>query len=136
MASIKRFEEIIAWRKAKELVREIYKICCDGKFSRNFGLKDQICRAAVSVMSNIAEGFGRKSGKDFAHFLDVARGSGLEAQSLLYVARDLNYIKKDDFERLYRLAEETISLIGGFTSYLRRSAPRRTPNSEPRTPNS
>src|SRR6266849_6784408 len=136
MASIKRFEEILAWQKAKDLVREIYLVCSDGRFSRDFGLRDQICRAAVSSMSNIAEGFGRRSGKDFAHFLDVARGSALEVQSLLYVARDLNYIKEDDFDRLYRLAEETISLIGGFTSYLRRAAPSRTPNSELRTPNS
>src|SRR5436853_5603866 len=118
MASIKRFEGIIAWQKAKELVREIYKICCDGRFSRDFGLKDQICRAAVSSMSNVAEGFGRKSSKDFAHFLDVARGSTLEVQSLLFVARDLKYIESAEFEKLYGIAEETISLIGGFTSYL------------------
>ena len=136
MPSIKRFEEIVAWQKAKDLVREIYLVCANDRFSRDFGLKDQICRAAVSSMSNIAEGFGRKSSRDFAHFLDVARGSGLEVQSLLYVARDLNYIKEDDFERLYKLAEETVSLIGGFTSYLRRATPTRTPNSEPRTPNS
>src|SRR5213078_231745 len=92
MASIKRFEEILAWQRAKELVREVYLACHRGQFSRDFGLRDQICRAAVSSMSNVAEGFGRKSSKDFAHFLDVARGSGLEVQSLLYVARDLNYI--------------------------------------------
>jgi four helix bundle protein len=133
MASIQRFEEILAWKKAKELVREIYLICGDGKFSRDFGLKDQICRAAVSSMSNIAEGFGRKSGKDFAHFLDVSRGSALEVQSLLYVARDLKYINDFDFDRLYKLADETVSLIGGFTAYLRRSQ-RLTPNSKLRTP--
>ena len=134
MASIKRFEEILAWKKAKELVREIYLVCREAQFSRDFGLKDQICRAAVSSMSNIAEGFGRRSGKDFAHFLDVARGSALEVQSLLYVARDLSYISEADFARLYKLADETISLIGGFTAYLRRSQ-RPAPNSELRTPN-
>ena len=136
MASIRRFEEMLAWQKAKDLVGEIYLVCGDGRFSRDFGLKDQICRAAVSSMSNIAEGFGRRSGKDFAHFLDVARGSALEVQSLLYVARDLNYIKEPDFQRLYKLAEETVALVGGFTSYLRRSMLRQTPNSKLRTSNS
>lgn len=134
MASIRRFEEILAWQKAKELVGEIFKISGDGRFSRDFGLRDQICRAAVSSRSNIAEGFGRKRGKDFAHFLDLARGSGLEVQSLLYVARDLNYIDQIAFERLYQLADETISLIAGFTAYLRKS--RETVlNSIHRTPN-
>jgi four helix bundle protein len=134
MASIQRFEEILAWRKAKELVREIYLVCRETKFSRDFGLMDQICRAPVSSMSNIAEGFGRKSAKDFAHFLDVARGSALEVQSLLHVARDLEYINEVDFNRLYKLADETTSLIAGFTAYLRRSQ-KPTPNSALRTPN-
>jgi four helix bundle protein len=119
MPGIKRFEEILAWQKARELVHETYGVCGKGAFNRDFGLKSQVCRAAVSTMTNVAEGFGRKSTKDFAHFLDVARGSALETQSLLYVARDLNYIEPAEFERLYKIAEETISLIAGFTSYLR-----------------
>jgi len=134
VASIKRFEEILAWQKAKALVREVYLVCAEGRFSRDFGLKDQICRAAVASMSNIAEGFGRKSVKDFAHFLDIARGSALEVQSLLYVARELKYISETDFQRLYKLADETTSLISGFTAYLRQSRSL-TPNSTPRTPN-
>ena len=133
MPPIRRFEEILAWQKAKELVREIYLVSNGGKFSRDFGLKDQICRAAVAAMSNIAEGFGRRSGKDFAHFLDIARGSALEVQSLLYVSRDLNYISDADFGRLYQLANETIALIAGFTAYLRKSS---APNPAPRTPHS
>ena len=135
MASIKRFEEILAWQRAKDLVREVYLACHRGEFSRDFGSRDQICRAAVSSMSNVAEGFGRKSSKDFAHFLDVARGSGLEVQSLLYVARDLNYINDEEFQRLYNRADEVISLIAGFTSYLRNTRVR-TANPELRTPNS
>ncbi|HEV7475858.1 MAG TPA: four helix bundle protein [Pyrinomonadaceae bacterium] len=123
MAGIRRFEEILAWQKARELVRETYRICGIAPFSRDFGLKDQICRAAVSSMTNVAEGFSRKSSKDFAHFLDVARGSTLEVQSLLYVARDLKYIESEEFETLYKMAEETISLIAGFTSYLRKQPP-------------
>jgi four helix bundle protein len=124
MAGIKRFEEILAWQKARDLVRETYRACGIAPFSKDFGVKDQICRAAVSSMTNVAEGFGRKSSKDFAHFLDVARGSALEVQSLLYVARDLNYIQSAEFERIYKIAEETISLIAGFTSYLRNQTPR------------
>jgi four helix bundle protein len=124
MAGIKRFEEIIAWQKARQLVRETYRVCGVAPFSRDFGLKDQICRAAVSAMTNVAEGFGRKSSRDFAHFLDVARGSTLEVQSLLYVAHDLEYLELDEFEKLYRLAEETVSVIGGLTSYLRNQAQR------------
>ena len=123
MAGIRRFEEILAWQKARELVREIYRVCGIAPFSRDFGLKDQICRAAVSSMTNVAEGFGRKSSKDFARFLDVARGSTLEVQSLLYVACDLKYIQSEEFEKLYKIAEETISLIAGFTSYLRNQPP-------------
>ncbi len=119
MATIKRFEDIQVWQKARELVREIYKLCGEGKLSKDFGLKDQIRRAAVSVMSTIAEGFGRNSQKDFAHFLDMAKGSALEVQSLLYVALDVEYVNNHDFQRLYTLTDETISLIIGFTMYLR-----------------
>jgi four helix bundle protein len=114
------FEEIQAWQKARELVREIYKTCQDGKLKRDFGLRDQICRAAVSSMSNIAEGFARKSDRDFAHFLDIAKGSATEVQSLLYVALDVGYVTRDEFDRVYKLAAEAASLIGGLTSYLRR----------------
>jgi four helix bundle protein len=70
-------------------------------------------------MSNIAEGFARNSDRDFAHFLDIARGSVMEVKSLLYVALDVGYLEKSEFERLYRTADETASLISGFTSYLR-----------------
>lgn len=124
MAGIKRFEEILAWQKARELVRETYRVCRIAPFSRDFGLRDQIFRVAVSSMINIAGGFGRKSSKDFAHFLDVARGSTLEVQSLLYVASDLNYLQSTEFEKRHRIAEETVSLIAGFTAYLRSQAAR------------
>ena len=122
MATIRRFEDIQAWQKARVLVREIYQLCSQGRFSRDFGLKDQICRAAVSSMSNIAEGFIRSSNKDFAHFLDIARASATEVQSLLYVALDVGYIDKSEFERLYNLGDETILLIGSLASYLRRDS--------------
>ena len=121
MAAIKRFEEIKAWQKARVMVREVYKACAAGTLSKDYGLKDQICRAAVSSMSNIAEGFGRNSNKDFAHFLDIARGSAMETQSLLYVALDVCHIKQETFDHLYAFAEETPALIIGFSSYLRSS---------------
>ncbi|MGD1102781.1 MAG: four helix bundle protein [Terriglobia bacterium] len=121
---MRSFEEIQAWQKTRELVREIYKTCQDGKLKRDFGLRDQICRAAVSSMSNIAEGFARKSDRDLAHFLDIAKGSATEVQSLLYVALDVGYVARDEFDRVYKLAAEAASLISGLTSYLRRGEKR------------
>jgi len=119
MATIERFEDIQAWQKARELVRQVYQACTDGHLSRDFGLRDQLCRAAVSAMSNIAEGFARQSDKDFAHFLDIARGSVMEVKSLLYVALDADYLEKSRFAMLYKTADETAALVGRFTSYLR-----------------
>jgi four helix bundle protein len=130
VATIKRFEDIQAWQNARGLVREIYKTCAKGPLRKDFGLKDQLCRSAVSSMSNVAEGFARKTDKDFAHFLDVAKGSAVEAQSLLCVALDIGYLEPDEFRKLYRIAEETASLIGGFTSYFRASLRLRTPDLE------
>jgi four helix bundle protein len=108
MSTIKRFEDIEAWQKARELVREVYKTCGEGRLSRDFGLRDQLCRAAVSAMSNIAEGFSRNSDKDFAHFLDIAKGSVLEVQSLLYVALDVGYIAKEDPESARKRYEKSL----------------------------
>ncbi|HMD83248.1 MAG TPA: four helix bundle protein [Terriglobia bacterium] len=119
MATIRRFEDLQAWGKARELVREIHKTCAEGALKKDFGLTDQLRRAAISSMSNVAEGFGRKSDKDFARFLDMAKGSVVEVQSLLYVALDVRYIDEQGFQRLNQLADETASLIGGLTSYLR-----------------
>jgi four helix bundle protein len=119
VATIRRFEEIQAWQKARELLREIYRISVAGKFQRDYCLRDQICRAAVSSMSNIAEGFARRTSRDFAHFLDVARGSAVEVQSLLYVAFDVGYISADQFKGLNAMADEVVALVGGFTGYLR-----------------
>jgi four helix bundle protein len=117
---MKCFEEIQAWQKSRELVREIYKICQDGKLKKDFGLRDQICRAAVSSMSNIAEGFARKNDKEFARFLDIAKGSVTEVQSLLYVALDVGYVARGEFDRFYKMAAEAAALMTGLTSYLRK----------------
>jgi four helix bundle protein len=119
MATIRRFEDIQAWQKARELVRQIYQICSCGPFRRDFSLRNQICSAAVSSMSNIAEGFARRSSRELTRFLDIARGSAVEVQSLLYVSFDVGYIDAEQFQRLYKLTQEVTALIGGFTTYLR-----------------
>ena len=121
MAKIERFEDIAAWQKARELTREIYCITKSGEFAHDFGLRDQIRRAAVSIMSNIAEGFERGGDKEFGQFLAVAKGSVGEVQAQLYVALDAGYVDKKVFDQLYALAEETGQLIGGFMKYLQQS---------------
>ena len=115
---IERFEDIQAWQEARKLTAQIYKLTRVEPFSRDFGLKDQIQRAAVSVMGNIAEGFGRKSNQDFLRFLGIAYSSVLEVQSHLYVALDLGYIDRKQFEATYNMAASTMRLIGGFINYL------------------
>jgi four helix bundle protein len=95
MASIEKFEDIEAWQKARELTREIYRVTNQGAFAKDFGLRDQIRRASVSIMSNIAEGFGRGGNREFIQFLSMAKGSVSEVQAQLYVAVDVGYITKD-----------------------------------------
>jgi four helix bundle protein len=121
MARIETFEDIAAWQKARELVRLVYRVTKSGEFSRDFGLRDQIRRAAVSIMSNIAEGFGRGGDKEFTQFLSTAKGSVAEVQAQLYVALDAGYIDKATFGELYALADETARLIAGFMRYLQQS---------------
>ena len=118
MATIRRFEDIQAWQKARELVQEIYKISSVGRFGKDYGLRDQIQRAAVSTMSNIAEGFARKSRKDFSHFLCFARASAVEVQSLLYVALDTKGMDRNQFDLLYHKSEEVISMTTRLMAYL------------------
>ena len=96
MAKFNSFEEINAWQKAYEITLEVYRITADGGFSKDYGLRDQIRRASVSIMANIAEGHGRRSNSEFANFLNIARGSAAEVQSHLYVALGLKYIEKED----------------------------------------
>jgi len=100
---------------------EIYKISSSGKFSEDWSLKDQIRRDALSIMSNIAEGYSRQTDKEFAQFLYIARGSSAEVQSQLYVALDLNYIDNNKFEYLYQETLNIIKLISGFIKYLKKT---------------
>lgn len=106
MASFKRFEDIQAWQKARQVTRKIYEITARGDFAKDYGLRDQIRRASVSIMANIAEGLGRRSDKEFANFLNMAHGSVAEAQSHLYIALDLNYIEQASFTELYNQLDE------------------------------
>lgn len=120
MALIKRFEDIRAWQEARVLVREIYKVTKQGDFARDFGLKDQIQRAAVSVMTNIAEGFDDESKAEFARFLGYSRRSAVEVQSLIYAALDAKYIEQAKFTELYEQANKTKSLVGAFRHSLKK----------------
>ncbi len=120
MAKIERFEDIQAWQKSRTLVKAIYDVTGKKvKLNKDYGLKEQIRRASVSVMSNIAEGFARRRDKEFGRFLSIALGSAAEVQSQLYVALDQGYITKKEFEELYELASEAARLINGFIQYLR-----------------
>jgi four helix bundle protein len=119
MAKIERFEDIQAWQKARELNNEIYTITMDSGFAKDFSLRDQLRRASVSIMANIAEGFGRRSKKEFANFLNMAHGSAAEVQCHLYVALDQNYINQDTFHKLYDKTDEVSKITQGFIKYLR-----------------
>jgi len=118
MGTIKRFEDIEAWQKARELVNDIYDLTSKGDFARDYSLRDQIRRAAVSVMLNIAEGFGRKTDKEFARFLVQSHGSAAEVQSVLYIAMDQKYIVRDKFDYLYNKAGEISKMINSLSQYL------------------
>jgi four helix bundle protein len=117
---IERFEDIEAWKEARKLVNMVYDISDKEKFPKDFGLKNQIRNASVSVMSNIAEGFDRGTNKEFIQFLTVARASASEAKSHLYVALDRSYIDPEKFGQIYDQISKVISLIDGFIRYLRK----------------
>jgi len=119
MAKFEGFEDIEAWKKAYEVTLRIYKLTDDGRFSKDYGLRDQIRRASVSIMANIAEGHGRRSNSEFANFLNLARGSAHEVQSHLYVAAGLEYIEKTEFQILYGAVSEVSRMTFALAKYLR-----------------
>ena len=121
MGTFKKFEEIECWKKARELTRRVYEVSGKGSFAKDFGLKDQIRRAAVSIMSNIAEGHDRSGTGEFVQFLANAKGSAAEVRCQLYVAFDQGYINDKDFHELTDLATETGRMIAGLMTYLRGS---------------
>lgn len=119
MATIRRFEEIKAWQEARELAKLVYATTCRGGISRDFGLCGQMQRAAVSVGSNIAEGFARNGNKEFSKFLWIARGSAAEIQSQAYTAKDVGYFSDAQFAKIYEKAESCSLLIYRFLKTLR-----------------
>lgn len=119
MASFKSFEEINAWKKGHSLVLDIYQLTSLSKELKNdFGLREQLRRAAVSITSNIAEGHERNSKKDFARFLNMAKGSAAEVRNQILIARDLKYISDQDYKRLYSELIEIGSMLSGLRKYL------------------
>jgi len=115
----KKFEDIKAWQKARMMTCRVYGITAEGVFSSDYSLRDQIRRASVSIMANIAEGFGRQSKREFANFLNIARGSTTEVQSHLYVALDLNLIKAEQFEDLYSTCDEISRMLFSLRQHLK-----------------
>ncbi len=112
---IRSFEDIIAWQKSKELSQMVYK-----KFGKckDFSFRDQICRASVSIMNNIAEGYERNGNKDFRNFLYISKGSAAEVRSMLDLALDFNYLSNDEYQVMRVLSIEISKLLSGFIKTL------------------
>lgn len=113
MAAVTRFEDLIAWQEARKLMQMAYKVTSEGTFARDFEMRDQLRAAALSAMTNIAEGFDNESTAEFARFLGMARRSAVEVQSLCYAALDVKHITEDVFQTCYDQAKKTKAIIGG-----------------------
>lgn len=116
----KTFEDLKVWQDSREFVKSIYELTASNNFARDYGLKDQIQRAAVSIMNNIAEGFERNNNKEFVIFLKYSKGSAGEIRSMLYVALDLKYIAKNTFDEYYTNIIKIITQISNFIKYLKK----------------
>lgn len=121
MATIKSFEDILAWQKARELCKIAGGYIDEGRFKRNFSLLDQIERSSGSIMDNIAEGFERSGNREFLQFLYISKGLCGEFRSQLYRALDRKYINEPEFNQLYQLAKDIISLLQKLINYLEQS---------------
>ncbi|MFZ5818694.1 MAG: four helix bundle protein [Chloroflexota bacterium] len=113
MATITRFEDLIAWQEARKLMKLAYKVTSEGSFAKDFEMRDQFRGAALSAMTNIAEGFDNESSIEFARFLGMARRSAVEVQSLCYAAIDVKHINQEEFQACYDQAKKTQAIIGG-----------------------
>lgn len=118
MTTAKRFEDLEVWQRAKDLTNLIYKNSADGTFARDLGLRDQMRRAAVSIMSNIAEGFESQTQVMFIKYLSHAKGSAGELRAQLYIAKDQKYISEEDFSEMFSLAEICSKQLARFIQYL------------------
>jgi four helix bundle protein len=121
MVAIQRFEDLEAWKLARQLTNEIYDATLAGDFSRDFSLRDQIRRASISIVSNIAEGYERDGDKEFIQFLYIAKGSCGEVRAQLYLASDRKYLSSEQFAALSSKAVQTSRVISGLVKYLRQS---------------
>ena len=119
--SVKQFEELEVWKDARRLTQAIYHLTQTEKFSKDFALRDQIRRATVSIMSNIAEGFERGGNQEFCQFLYVAKGSCGEVRSQLYIALDQNYLSQNELDQLTDSYKRLSSMISNFITYLKNS---------------
>jgi four helix bundle protein len=117
----KRFEELPVWMRARELVASIYECSGQGRFARDFGLRDQIRRAAVSIVSNIAEGHERDGNRELLQFLSQAKGSCGEVRAQIHVARDQGYVDEDGYRELVRRCIEVSRMLAGLIRYLKAS---------------
>jgi len=122
MSKITRFEDLECWQEARKLVQEVYKICRNPNFNKDFRLIGQIQGAAISAMANIPEGFIRKSAKEFIQFLYISLSSAAEVQSHLYVALDQEYITLEEFEKVFNQANKTAMITSGLIKYLRKTS--------------
>jgi len=118
MAKVEKFEDLVCWQKARELVNLIYSISRNNTLSRDYGLRDQLRRAAVSSMTNVAEGFARFHPGDFIRFLDIAQSSAVEVKSLMYVVLDQGYLATDKVIKVQNVAEETTKTTKGLLRFL------------------
>ena len=124
MATVTRFEELECWQAARELTGRVYKMSADGLFSRDFGLRDQMRRAGVSVMSNIAEGFESRTKPMFIEYLGRAKASAGELRAQLFVALDAGYVTDEEFHELRDLAEKISAQISRLSAYLKSASER------------
>ena len=138
MAIAKQFEDLGVWQEVRELVRLVYEVTASSPFRRDMVLSEQMRKAALSIMANIAEGFGGRTNRDFARFLAQARGSASELQSHLYAALDQHYIGEDCFSELYEKCDLISRMLHRLITYLHASSTRNpqraTRNSQPSTP--
>jgi four helix bundle protein len=119
LSKIERFEDLRIWGRARDAVHAVYQMTVSGAFCHDYPLRDQIRRAAISMPSNIAEGFSRRSNKEFVQFLFIAKGSAAEVQSQLHIALDQHYITQQEFDRTYGEVDVLARQISRFITYLK-----------------
>ncbi len=115
---IEKFEDILGWQSGREICNLVYRLTQTGSFSRDYGLRDQMRRAAVSIISNIAEGYESQNNRTFVRYLFIAKGSAAEVRAQAYIALDQGYITQENFDTLYQLTDQTSRRIRGLIVYL------------------